>query len=148
MMITEALPMKTSLWLPVLAAAGIAWNLFGIWQFAGSFTQTEQSLMDAGMTQPQAALYLALPVWTSIAFAIGVFGGLAGSVALLLRRSVAMPVFAASLVGYVVLFAADWSYGVFAAIPEQLAILGVVVLIAIVLLAAAVLASRQSRLRT
>jgi hypothetical protein len=147
MTMTEALTMKPPVWLTGLAAAGIAWNLFGVWQFAGSFTQTEQSLMAAGMAQGQAALYLALPVWVSIAFAIGVLGGLTGSIALLARRSVAVPVLAASLAGYIVLFAADWSFGVFAAIPEQLAILAMVVLIAMVLMAAAAFAARKSLLR-
>lgn len=142
-MMTDAPAMKTPLWLTGLAAAGIAWNLFGLWQFAGSFTQTEQSLMDAGMTADQAAIYLALPVWTSIAFAIGVLGGLAGSIALFLRRSLAVSILSASLAGYIILFAADWSFGVFAAIPAQLAILGVVVLIAFILLSASVMAARQ-----
>jgi hypothetical protein len=144
---TDELTLKSPVWLTGLAVAGIAWNLFGVWQFAGSFSQTEQSLMAAGMTKDQAAVYLALPVWTSLAFAIGVFGGLFGSIALLLRRSVARPILAASLAGYVVLFTADWSYGVFAAIPAQLAILGMVVAIAAVLWAAAQRAARQSLLQ-
>jgi hypothetical protein len=144
---TETIATTKPVWLVGLAAAGIAWNIFGLWQFAGSFRQTEQSLMAAGMTRPQATLYLALPAWVSVAFAVGVIGGLAGSIALALHGAVALPVLAASLAGYIVLFAADWSYGVFAGIPGQLAILGVVVLIAVVLAAAALTAARQSLLR-
>jgi len=102
--------------------------------------------MAAGMTQAQAEVYLALPAWISVVFAIGVLGGLLGSVALALRRRVAKPIFAASLVGYLLLFAGDTYHGVFAAIPSQLAILGVVVTVAAVLWGMARLADRRSML--
>jgi hypothetical protein len=125
---------------------GVSWNLFGAVQFATSFSQTVPSLMAAGMTQAQAEVYLALPAWISVVFAIGVLGGLLGSVALALRRRVAKPIFAASLVGYLLLFAGDTYHGVFAAIPSQLAILGVVVTVAAVLWGMARLADRRSML--
>lgn len=130
-------------WLWGTATLGIAWNLFGLVQFAGSFTQTTESLMAAGMTSAQADIYLALPAWITAAFAIGVIGGLLGSVALLLRRRGSRQVFAASLAGYLVLFAGDFHNGVFAAIPAQLAILAVVVVIAFALLWVSLQADRQ-----
>ena len=90
--------------------------------------------MTAGMTAEQAQLYLSLPIWITLVFAVGVFAGAAGSIALLLRKAVALPIFAISLIGYLLLFAGDVYYGVFNSIPEQLAILGLVVAIAAVLL--------------
>jgi hypothetical protein len=129
------------------AVLGVLWNLYGVVQFAGSFTPAGQAAMTAGMTPAQAAVYLALPGWVSAVFAVGVFGGLAGSIALALRRRVAVPVLWASLVGYALLFAADAYHGVFAAIPAQLAVLALVVLIAAALLWAARRAAQRGLLR-
>lgn len=122
-------------WFWAAGALGLVWNVYGVYQFIGSLSQTEQSLMDAGMTSEQAAVYVALPAWMSIVFAVGVFGGLAGCVLLLLRRAVAMPVFAVSLAGYAALFAGDIGYGVFDGNPSQLVILVFVVAVAAGLLA-------------
>jgi hypothetical protein len=129
------------------AALCVLWNLYGVFQFAGSFTQTHNSLMTGGMTASQASAYLSLPAWISVVFAVGVFGGLAASISLAARRHVAVPLFALLLVGYLLLFAGDAWYGVFASIPEQLAILGVVVLIAAALLWASWLARKHGLLR-
>jgi hypothetical protein len=134
-------------WLWAAGAVGTAWNVYGLYQYVGTFTPSGQAAMTAGMSAAQAELYLSLPAWISVVFAIGVFGGLAGSIALLLRRRIALPIFAASLAGYVLLFAGDTYYGVFEAIPSQLAILAVVVLIAAALLAAAWQAGRRGLLR-
>jgi hypothetical protein len=130
----------------VAAGAGILWNAYGVWQFALSFFQTRDSLVATGMTPSQAELYLSLPGWISVAFAIGVFGGLVGSVALLMKRVVALPVFGVSLAGYAVLFAGDAYYGVFANIPSQLVILAIVVAIAAALLAVTFHARNRGRL--
>jgi len=130
-------------WLGATALLGIAWNLYGLWQFVGSFTPSGQAAMTAGMSPEQAALYLALPAWMSVAFALGVLGGLLGSGLLLRRRRAALPVFAASFAGYAVLFAGDAYFGVFAALPSQLAILAVVVAIAAALWATAGWAARR-----
>ena len=116
---------------------GIAWNLFGVVQWALSLGATPESLMGGGLTRAQADLYLALPAWMTLAFAVGVFGGLFGSIALLLRSRRAVPILGVSLAAYLVLFAGDATLGLFAAIPQQLAILSLVVAIAIALSAVA-----------
>lgn len=120
-------------WLLGTAGAGVAWNLYGVYQFIGSLTPAGQAAMTAGMTSAQAEVYLALPAWISVVFAVGVFGGLIGSTLLLARRNAARGVLLASLLGYALLFGGDAAYGVFAAVPSQLAILAVVVAIAAVL---------------
>lgn len=122
----------------LLAASlgGIAWNFFGAVQFAGSVTATEASLIATGMTATQAAVMTGYPVWMTLAFAVGVFGGLAGSVLLLLRRGLARPVLAASLTAYVALWIGDLMHGVFAAMgTPQVVILTTVVAIAAALYA-------------
>ncbi len=144
---TELPASRVPIWLWAASSLGVLWNVFGVYQFAGTFTPAGQAAMTAGMTDAQAALYLALPAWISVVFAVGVFGGLVGSVALALRRRLAVHVLVASLVGYILLFAGDAWYGVFAAIPSQLAILAVVVLIAAGLFWTARIAARRGLLR-
>jgi hypothetical protein len=114
-----------------IALAGLAWNSFGIAQFAGQIGQTETAMMGAGMTAEQIAVYAALPLWMDIAFGIGTFGGTIGCLLLLMRRTLAVPVFAVSLVAYAALFVGDIVHGVFAAFGQgQVAILTSVVAIA------------------
>ena len=137
---------RVPIWLWAAAVFGVVWNLYGTYQYIGTFTQAGQAAMTAGMTPAQAAVYLALPAWVSAVFAVGVFGVLAGSMLLALRRASARPVFAVSLVGYGLLFAGDAAYGVFAVIPSQLAILAAVVLIAATLLGVTSLARKRGLL--
>lgn len=128
-------------WIPITAAGGVAWNLFGVYQWIHSLGANTERLMAGGLSRAQAELYLSLPAWMDVAFGIGVLGGLLGSAALLARRRVAVPVLGASLAAYAVLFAGDAGFGLFAAIPGQLAILCVVLLIA----AGLFIAARQAR---
>lgn len=133
---TATLENKPATWFWAAAILGIAWNVFGVVQFLAQFGATESALMGDGMTAEQAALYAAQPMWMTIAFAIGVFGGVLGSVLLLLRRRAAMAVFAASLGGYIVLYIGDITTGIFKAFgASQVMILTTVVIIAAALLA-------------
>jgi hypothetical protein len=128
--------LRGPLWLSIAALAGVAWNLFGAIQFAGSVTVTAESLMAAGLTPEQAAVMTGYPAWMTFAFAIGVAGGLVGSGLLFLRRTLAQPVLAASLAAYVALWTGDAVHGVFAAMgAPQVVILTTVVAIATALLA-------------
>lgn len=118
-------------WRSIAAALGLGWSLFGVYQFWTSGTSSESGLMASGMTAEQAALYAGLPLWMTAVFAVGVFGGVIGSVLLLMRNPLARPVLAASLLGYVALFIGDWALGVFAAFgASQVAVLSLVVAIA------------------
>lgn len=137
----------TPLWFGAVSMLGVLWNAYGVYQFAGTFTPAGQAAMTAGMTPAQAELYLSLPSWITVAFAVGVFGGLIGSVLLATRRRVARTVLTASLLGYCLLFSGDTYYGVFAAIPSQLVILAVVVLISAALSWLSWLSARQGALR-
>jgi hypothetical protein len=110
-----ALSLRTPLWLSFAALGGVAWNVFGAVQFASSATATTESLIATGLPPQQAAVMTGYPTWMTLAFAIGVAGGLLGSVLLLLRRPAAKPVLAASLVAYVALWIGDAVHGVFAA---------------------------------
>ncbi len=134
-------------WFWGMAGFGVLWNLYGIHQFIGTHTPAGRSAMAAGMTAAQAQIYFSLPAWMTAVFAIGVFGGLLGSLGLAARRAVALPVLAVSLVGYIALFSGDVYFGVFDAMPGQLAILAFVVVVAIALLATAWVARARALLR-
>lgn len=118
-------------WFWVVSISGLAWNVFGAMQFAGQVTQNESAMMGAGMTADQAAVYSALPLWMDVVFGIGTIGGVIGCILLMLKNKLAVPVLAASLVGYIFLFVGDITNGVFAAFgPSQIFILSTVVAIA------------------
>lgn len=122
-------------WFTAAALGGIAWNIFGAIQFAGAVTATKASLIASGLTAYQATVMTGYPAWMTAAFAVGVFGGLAGSILLLLRRSVAARVLLVSLLAYVALWIGDAVHGVFAAMgAPQVVILTLVVAIAAALL--------------
>jgi hypothetical protein len=122
------------IWFWCIAILGLGWNFYGVFQYLGTFSNTAQKLMAQGMTQAQADIYLSLPPWISVVFAIGVFGAVAGCILLLLRKKQAKGVFYISLVGYTLLFLGDVYCGVFANIPTQLAILTFVLIVAAALL--------------
>jgi hypothetical protein len=110
---------RAPIWLIAASVGGIAWNVFGAFQFAGSVTATKESLIASGLTTEQAAVMNGYPSWMTLAFAIGVFAGLMGSVLLLLRSAAAKPVLGASLVAYVALWIGDALHGVFAAMGRR-----------------------------
>ena len=114
-----------------IGGLALLWNAYGVLQFVGSLSATPESLVAAGLTETQAVVMTGYPAWMTFAFALGVFGGLVGSVLLLLRNKSAAPVFHVSLVGYVALYFGDIVHGVFAAMGiQQVVILTFVVLIA------------------
>ena len=119
----------------VVAGLGLLWNLFGAFRFVTTEFADKTGRMAAGMTPSQAAMYADLPVWMTFAFAVCVFGGAIGCLLLLMKRRQALPVFWASLAGYVVLYLGDIALGVFAAFgTPQIMILTLVLLIAVALL--------------
>jgi hypothetical protein len=139
---------KMPAWFWAATALGLAWNAFGALQFLQSLRATTDSLVAGGLTPQQAAVMTGYPAWMTVAFAVGAFGGLLGCVLLLLRRKLAVPVFALSLAGYIALFIGDITEGVFAAMgTPQVVVLSVVVVIAAALWWLARVFSTQQALR-
>ena len=64
-------------WLRIVAALGLMWNLFGVYQY----------LMTVGVVAgADAAAGSAMPSWVTGAFAIAVFGGALGCIGLLMLK--------------------------------------------------------------
>jgi hypothetical protein len=127
----QAASRPVPLGLSIVACLGVLWNAYGVLQFSRSVATTGADLVAMGLTQAQAQAMTSYPAWMTLAFAVGTFGGVLGSVLLFARRKSAVPVFAASLAGYVVLYVGDITQGVFAAMGlAQVAVLSLVVAIA------------------
>lgn len=139
---------RTPVAIRLIAALGIAWNIFGAVQWAGQSFATPAMLVAKGMTPAQAMLYAGLPGWMTTVFAIGVFAGLVACLLLLAGRRTATTLFAMSLVGYVALYIGDMMLGVFAAFGmAHVVVLSMVVAIAVGLLILALHADRRGWLR-
>jgi len=77
-------------WLRIVAALGLCWNLYGVYQY----------LMTVGVVGgANAAAAGAMPVWVTGAFAIAVFGGALGCVGLLMLKSWSKLLLLVSLLG-------------------------------------------------
>ena len=83
----------------VVGIAALLWNAVGALDYV--MTQTRNAQYMAGFTPEQLAFFYGLPPWTVAAWAIGVWGGVLGSLLLLLRKTLAVWVFLASLIGVV-----------------------------------------------
>lgn len=126
---------KVPVWFWIVAGLGLMWNVFGVAQFVQSLLSTKDSLIAMGMTEVQAEVMKNYPIWMTVAFAVGTLGGTIANVFLLLRKKMATPLFAISLVGYIVLYIGDVTEGVFQALGmTQVIVLTIVVVIAAALL--------------
>lgn len=87
-------------WFWIVAVAAILWNLLGVIAYIMDVTVSEEAL--AALPDDQRALYEGEPAWATGAYAIAVFGGLLGSILLALRKGLAAPVLAVSLIAVLV----------------------------------------------
>lgn len=86
------------IWLVGILA--LIWNAFGCFDFTMTATRNEAYLKP----YPAELLdyWFAMPWWVWAVWALGVFGGFFGAVALLLRSSWAVKLFAVSLLGAII----------------------------------------------
>lgn len=77
-------------WLRIVAALGLLWNLFGVYQY----------LMTVGLVPgADAAAVSMMPAWVTGAFAVAVFGGALGCIGLLMLKRWAKILLLLSLLG-------------------------------------------------
>ena len=81
------------LWL--IGVLALAWNSIGAFDYV--MTETRNVSYMSAFTPDQLAYFYAFPMWAVATWALSVWGGVLGSVLLLLRRRLAVPVFALSL---------------------------------------------------
>lgn len=84
----------------VLSGVAVIWNLLGVGAYFADVTMSPEDIQKLRPTMQE--LYATRPAWATAAFALGVFSGLLGSILLLLRKSLAIPVFVISLIAILV----------------------------------------------
>jgi len=91
-MTTSAIPnwFKPALW------AALIWNLLGVFAFIMHLMMTPEMISKLPLDQQGA--YSNVPLWSTIAFAVAVFGGTLGCILLLAKNALATPTFALSSV--------------------------------------------------
>jgi hypothetical protein len=118
-------------WYTPVAVVAMLWNLLGCAAYLSDVMLTPEAL--AKMSAAQQAMYAARPAWSVAATAIGVWGGAAGCVGLIMRRRWASPLLIGSLAAVIVQDV--WLFGLSKAAPQAGAVAfvlqGLVLLIAV-----------------
>ena len=81
----------------IISGLALIWNLLGVMAYLMQVMMTPEAL--AAMGEAERALYADMPSWVTGAYAVAVFGGALGCIALLLRKAWSIPLFVVSLVG-------------------------------------------------
>lgn len=93
-------PARSPKLLWVVGIVALLWNSFGAFDY--TMTQTRNAAYLKMMTPEQVAYIETFPAWAVAGWALGVWGGVAGSLLLLARKRLAVPVYLVSLLGALV----------------------------------------------
>ena len=96
----QAVSARTPAHLWIVGALSLLWNCFGCYDYLMTNLRNQAYLSQ--FTADQLAYFDSLPAWLTAFWALGVWGGLAGSILLLMRSRHAVLVYGLSLVGAVV----------------------------------------------
>ena len=88
---------KPPMWFWIVSALALLWNLAGVMAYLGQAYMSIETLEQ--MSQAERLLYESQPAWVTGAFAVAVWGGALGCIALMLKKKWAKPVFIISLIG-------------------------------------------------
>ena len=91
---------KAPKWFMVVAVIAFIWNLMGVMAYIMQVTMSPEVLSQ--MPEAKRLMYENIPVWVTSAFAIAVFGGILGSLALILRKGWAVSLLMISLIAVLV----------------------------------------------
>jgi uncharacterized membrane protein len=83
----------------IIAVVALIWNIMGVMAYLAQAYMTDEA--KALLPEAERALYSNIPAWVTAAFAIAVFGGTLGALALLFRKKWATPIFIISLLGII-----------------------------------------------
>jgi hypothetical protein len=81
----------------IINSLALIWNLIGVYQYLVQVYQSELDKM--GLAPELQNYFLQLPAWVTGSYAMAVFGGSAGCIALLLRSSWSINFLGSSLLG-------------------------------------------------
>lgn len=89
----------SSFW--AISILALIWNGIGCFQYIALTTASNEQLA-ASFSAAEVTIFQSTPAWTTGAFAIAVFGGLSGAIALLGRKAWSRILFIISLIAVVV----------------------------------------------
>ncbi|MDH3440262.1 MAG: hypothetical protein OEM63_05900 [Gammaproteobacteria bacterium] len=95
--VISAKPPKSFYW---IAGAAFVWDLLGVMAYISTVTVSPEAL--AALPEAQRELMANTPAWSTGLFAIAVWGGVIGTLLLLLRKAFALPVLIVSLAAVVI----------------------------------------------
>lgn len=98
----------TPTWFWVIAILATLWHIMGLWGFV-SFQLFTEEFLDA-LTEAQAAIFANLPTWYIALWALSTITAFLGSLALLLRKALALWLFIIALGAF--LITCIYSFGV------------------------------------
>lgn len=87
-------------WFVIVAILAFVWNLMGVMAFVDQMMMTPERI--AELSAAEQELFVSIPPWAVIAFAIAVFGGALGALALMLKKPVATYILMTSLLAVLV----------------------------------------------
>lgn len=93
-------PQRTPWHLWAVAIVGLLWNAVGAYDYV--MTQTQNEAYMGQFTAEQLAFFYGLPAWVVATWAIAVWGGVLGTLLLLLRKRLAVGVFLVSFLAMIV----------------------------------------------
>lgn len=96
----EVQKIKKPVWFTVVAVLMIVWDLLGVASFVMGPTLSAE--MRNSLPPAEKSLYDNAPLWSTVAFGVSVFGGVLGSILLLLQKKTAKPVFLVAVVAVLV----------------------------------------------
>ena len=108
---------KPSVWYWVICIVLFLWSLMGVVDFV--MTQTHNEAYLASYPQEMLDYWFAFPFWVNLAWGVAVFGGLFGWGLMLLRRSLAVPLFILSFLGLIATTFYSFTTGGFAMQAEH-----------------------------
>ncbi|CAM3609772.1 hypothetical protein ZORO111903_13000 [Zobellia roscoffensis] len=128
---------KPSIWFWAISIFAFIWNLMGVCAYlADAFISVEELAL---LSQDQRLLYESRPIWVTSAYAIAVWAGIIGSIALLFRKKWSQSLLFISLIGVlaqnVYQFFLSNTFEVYGSSAIYLPVMIIVVSIALVLFA-------------
>lgn len=97
---TDKLTVKPPMWFWIVSALALLWNIMGAMAYLGQVFMTDE--IKAALPEDQLTLMENTPAWATAAFAIAVWAGVLGCIALLLRKKWATTILWISLIGLLV----------------------------------------------
>jgi len=126
-----------------VGVVSMIWNLLSVVNF---FVQMNPAMLDA-YRESERTIVEGRPSWATAMFAVAVFAGALGSIAVLVRRSIAVPLFMLSFVGVVGTMIHSLSLGIEFSAGEILGIIVMPMVVPVFLIWYSRFAARQGWLR-